>query len=132
MRGLLELVRERFEDLARLVEMTVPEEEGKAGQREVSEEMMAACDTARDVLANCCGNLRECHVCLKLNYTLVADAKEEEEKTEVNVEVNAEFPWEEVGTKEQTERERVWMLEEGMERESYPMLPGMWEVEIAA
>ena len=128
MRVQLEALRGRFETLRTVTEML-------AGWEEVPSELRLACDRARALLANCYGNVRECHVCLKLNYMLVAG--EEKNKAEEEKGAKAE---EEMGVKGDKEKnamgrkkrkwteEREW--EEGWERK--PMLSGMREVEVAA
>ena len=60
----LERLKERFADLLLAAQML-----GREGDK-VPREMIEACELARGLLANCFGNIRECHVCFKLNYML--------------------------------------------------------------
>ena len=79
----LDRLRERFLDLLQATHFfgtsgsttASSSNEGKAAAAadehdKVPDGLVLACDRARALLANCFGNIRECHVCFKLNYML--------------------------------------------------------------
>ena len=82
----LDRLRERFSDLHQATHLfactntivkQAPSGSGEGHPCQQPEEhpvvpdgLVLACDRARALLANCFGNIRECHVCFKLNYML--------------------------------------------------------------
>ena len=146
----LTMLGERLEVLARATEIlsTVGGDDAKEGL--VKEELRTSTDRARAVLANCCGNLRECHICLKLNYTLVADnwmrdgehgvARGAKEKgmTETTTGSAKRSERAEKRAIVERKRERAWEGEEEEEQEMQrqgrrgSLMQGMWEIEVGA